>query len=258
MTDPKPTSDECDPLEALLVDADVEDEKNRRHAATWKAIELMYEAHRLPYDGEAIEADVQRILGGLEQPPTTPKPNLAKLRQMGSTTGYLAAVGELYDQQPAPPAALEALQKLIRIKQAADGGTELVSNQGQALDGYSELYNYRGVIEQYEATLTAAPAKPKWVGIPVSGLAAALQREEQATAPATTEPECPTCGHREVAHSEYRCHFGAGESKSEQCYCERYEPACRSCGHTQELHQGGCTLEYCACKAFQPAESGGE
>ncbi len=237
MTDPKPTSDECDPLEALLVDADVEDEKNRRHAATWKAIELMYEAHRLPYDGEAIEADVQRILGGLEQPPTTPKPNLAKLRQMGSTTGYLAAVGELYDQQPAPPAALEALLELA---------TEAVA----LLDfrtGDMSINAYLGLVEDFkrraEAALTATPPAPEPV----------LDEFTK-----SGEAMCPTCGHREVIHSEYRCHSEAGESKSERCYCERYEPACRNCAHTQSLHKGPCTLGYCVCKVFEPAESGGE
>ena len=43
----------------------------------------------------------------------------------------------------------EAMDALIRIKQCADGGTELVSNQGQGMDGYSELANYRQVIEKY-------------------------------------------------------------------------------------------------------------
>ena len=42
-----------------------------------------------------------------------------------------------------------AMDALVRVKQCADGGTELVSNQGQALDGYSELANYRSVIERF-------------------------------------------------------------------------------------------------------------
>lgn len=42
-----------------------------------------------------------------------------------------------------------AMDALIRIKECADGKTELVSNQGQTLDGYSELANYRSIIEQF-------------------------------------------------------------------------------------------------------------
>ena len=42
-----------------------------------------------------------------------------------------------------------AMDALVRVKQCADDGTELVSNQEQALDGYSELANYRSVIEQF-------------------------------------------------------------------------------------------------------------
>ena len=41
------------------------------------------------------------------------------------------------------------MNALIHIKQCADGGTSSVSNQGQALDGYSELANYRDVIEKF-------------------------------------------------------------------------------------------------------------
>lgn len=37
---------------------------------------------------------------------------------------------------------------LIEVKKCADGGTALISNQGQALDGYSELANYRAIIEK--------------------------------------------------------------------------------------------------------------
>jgi hypothetical protein len=43
----------------------------------------------------------------------------------------------------------ETMKELTDIKQCADGGTELVSNQGQGLDGYSELANYRSVIERF-------------------------------------------------------------------------------------------------------------
>ena len=41
------------------------------------------------------------------------------------------------------------MNALIRIKECADGGIELVSNQGQTLDGYSELANYRSIIEKF-------------------------------------------------------------------------------------------------------------
>lgn len=44
----------------------------------------------------------------------------------------------------------EAVDALIRVKQCADGviGTDLMSNQGQGMDGYSELANYRNVLEK--------------------------------------------------------------------------------------------------------------
>lgn len=42
-----------------------------------------------------------------------------------------------------------AMDSLVRIKAAADGGQALAGNQGQALDGYSELANYRAVIEAH-------------------------------------------------------------------------------------------------------------
>lgn len=41
----------------------------------------------------------------------------------------------------------ELADAVRKIKKMADGGVELVSNQGQALDGYSELAEYRGAIE---------------------------------------------------------------------------------------------------------------
>lgn len=41
----------------------------------------------------------------------------------------------------------------LTIKQIADSGTSLVSNQGQALDGYSELANYRTVIEKLKGEI---------------------------------------------------------------------------------------------------------
>ena len=41
----------------------------------------------------------------------------------------------------------EFIADIIRIKKAADGGSETFANQGQAMDGYSELANYRSIIE---------------------------------------------------------------------------------------------------------------
>ncbi|KKL77221.1 hypothetical protein LCGC14_2037100, partial [marine sediment metagenome] len=37
------------------------------------------------------------------------------------------------------------------------------------------------------------------------------------------KPMCPTCGHREEIHSQYRCHFRAGEHvpESQRCHCAR-------------------------------------
>jgi len=43
----------------------------------------------------------------------------------------------------------EAMGKLLAVKNAADGGTELISCQGQPMDGYSELANYRSILEEY-------------------------------------------------------------------------------------------------------------
>ena len=44
----------------------------------------------------------------------------------------------------------QIVKKLIKVKAAADGKIELISNQGQAMDGYSELYNYRSILETIE------------------------------------------------------------------------------------------------------------
>ncbi len=43
---------------------------------------------------------------------------------------------------------LKALKELLQIYEAAIKGTPLISNQGQALDGYSELAAYRAVLEK--------------------------------------------------------------------------------------------------------------
>ena len=42
------------------------------------------------------------------------------------------------------------LEGLLTVKRAADGNQPLLSNQGQALDGYSELANYRAILKKLE------------------------------------------------------------------------------------------------------------
>jgi len=41
---------------------------------------------------------------------------------------------------------LEACEDLLNVMEMSDSGKPLVSNQGQPLDGYSELTNYRFII----------------------------------------------------------------------------------------------------------------
>jgi hypothetical protein len=43
------------------------------------------------------------------------------------------------------------IELLIKTKQYADGGKTLVSNQGQAMDGYTELAEYRRLIDRLSA-----------------------------------------------------------------------------------------------------------
>ncbi len=52
--------------------------------------------------------------------------------------------------------AKQIIERLLRIKAAADGGKTLLSNQGQAMDGYSELAAYRQVLSDYVKTLENA------------------------------------------------------------------------------------------------------
>ena len=40
------------------------------------------------------------------------------------------------------------VRDLVDVLEAAEGGRKVVSNQGQALDGYSELANYRAVAKK--------------------------------------------------------------------------------------------------------------
>ena len=47
-----------------------------------------------------------------------------------------------------PPVKIDAVvRKMLDVKAAADSGKALVSNQGQAMDGYSELANYRNILD---------------------------------------------------------------------------------------------------------------
>lgn len=48
---------------------------------------------------------------------------------------------------------LRLLQEMADIYDAYHGGTELVSNQGQPLDGYSALANYDDVARQIKKEL---------------------------------------------------------------------------------------------------------
>lgn len=45
-------------------------------------------------------------------------------------------------------AILSLCQELVKIKQTADDGIALFSCQGQAMDGYSELANYRHIVKK--------------------------------------------------------------------------------------------------------------
>ncbi len=42
------------------------------------------------------------------------------------------------------------IKRLLAVKKAADSSQALVSCQGQAMDGYSELANYRQILEGIE------------------------------------------------------------------------------------------------------------
>ena len=44
----------------------------------------------------------------------------------------------------------EAIEALLKIKALADNKTICYSNQGQTLDGYSELANYRLILSKLE------------------------------------------------------------------------------------------------------------
>lgn len=48
---------------------------------------------------------------------------------------------------PAPIKVDAVIGKMLAVKKAADTGDALVSCQGQAMDGYSELANYRSILD---------------------------------------------------------------------------------------------------------------
>jgi hypothetical protein len=61
----------------------------------------------------------------------------ALIRELsGEITRLRARIAELED----------VLRKLQDVKRSADCAAAILSNQGQALDGYSELANYRSII----------------------------------------------------------------------------------------------------------------
>ena len=53
----------------------------------------------------------------------------------------------------AGPKLCRLAAKLVRVKDVADGGVVSFANQGQALDGYSELANYRSLIDDLRKVL---------------------------------------------------------------------------------------------------------
>ncbi len=44
----------------------------------------------------------------------------------------------------------QIVKRMLAVKEASDSGKPLVSCQGQAMDGYSELANYRSILEGVE------------------------------------------------------------------------------------------------------------
>ena len=44
---------------------------------------------------------------------------------------------------------IDVVNKFLDVYEKANSGTELVSNQGQAMDGYSELANYRSILKEF-------------------------------------------------------------------------------------------------------------
>jgi len=56
----------------------------------------------------------------------------------------------------AAPDLLAACETFDQIKTAADTGTVLVANQGQALDGFAERAAYRAAVDDARAAIAAA------------------------------------------------------------------------------------------------------
>ena len=48
---------------------------------------------------------------------------------------------------PAPIKVNRVIAQMLAVKKAADSGQALVSCQGQGMDGYSELANYRSILD---------------------------------------------------------------------------------------------------------------
>jgi len=48
---------------------------------------------------------------------------------------------------------IDTLNALLDVYEKAINQTELVSNQGQAMDGFSELANYRAILRDFYATV---------------------------------------------------------------------------------------------------------
>lgn len=52
--------------------------------------------------------------------------------------------------------AKEAIDMMLKVKQVADDQTSTFVCQGQGMDGYSELANYRSILENYLENTTSA------------------------------------------------------------------------------------------------------
>lgn len=75
-----------------------------------------------------------------------------KIRKERELRGYSSSAKPISQVEAEWSLMREKLQPLclwlVKIFNCAEDGTVLISNQGQALDGYSELANYRSVIEE--------------------------------------------------------------------------------------------------------------
>ena len=55
-------------------------------------------------------------------------------------------------------ALVEITRDLVRVLDALEGGQELISNQGQAMDGYSALVNFREIARRAKILITDEPS----------------------------------------------------------------------------------------------------